>query len=163
MDQTATNTEIGRVEEPGAIAGLTDRQARFVEGILSGMDDCDALEAAGYSPASGIGSVAASEPVQNALKSARQTKIRGSLAAKALKRIEALITDDRTPAATALAASKWVLENAGHNSQAEDGQHRPVAEMSEPELEAFIRRAQSVIDQGGERPVIVITPNSGAE
>jgi hypothetical protein len=84
------------------------------------------------------------------------------MALAALEAINDLVTDGRTPAATRLAASKWVLEQAGHKGQDDDGKDVPLHEMTAAQLERFMAKAQAVVDGGGEPPIITVAPDNGA-
>lgn len=141
---------------------LTNQQQSFVTLLLNGHTPEEAGAEAGYSTAATIRSALASVGVQSALLAARRAEIGGDLAQLAKERIRKLITNDNTPAATAYAASKWVLEQAGHVTKGDDGQDKPLNEMTPTELERFLTRAQAVIDAGGEPPVISVKPDSGA-
>lgn len=112
----------------------------------------------GYEDAQKIGRATRSEPVQAELLARRSAKLRTTLAAKALQTIENLLESEKTPAATRFSAAKWVLEQAGHGDHQDGGKDKPLHEMSEAELVAFMDRAQKVIDAGGDAPVIKVAP-----
>lgn len=152
------------VEAKGSVK-LTDRQNRLVEAVAIGLDNESAFlteqelaDKAGYGNALELHAALRSEAVQAELKAIRASRIKATLAQKALKAMENLITSDKTPAATRYTAAKWVLEQAGHKDAQADLQDKPLNEMSEAELGAFIARSQKVIDDGGDRPTITIKP-----
>ena len=142
---------------------LDDRQKRLVEALLIGKTDQVAWEEAGYRDRHAFANALRSLGVQAALLEARRALIGGSMAAKAMACIEGLITNEKTPSATRFAAAKWVMEQAGHTTSLDDGKDKPLHEMTEAELAAFMQRAQAVVDAGGGHPVIAITPDNGAE
>lgn len=144
----------------GSGEGLTEQQERLVEALSAEGPLPDAMilcNIAGYDTSSHLGAVTRSEAVQRALHTRRVARIKGQVAAKALKAIETLIESDTTPAATRLAASKWVLEQAGHTDAQEDGKSKAPAEMSVAELEAFIKKLE-----GEMKPAKVVAPDNGA-
>jgi hypothetical protein len=152
------------LSEPAAQPGkaLTDRQKRLVDAILAGKSDQEAWEAADYGNSVSFRNAMRSGAVQAALLEGRRAFVGGSLATKALAAIETLVTSDKTPAATRLAASKWVLEQTGFTAKGDEGQDKPLHEMTESELARFMQRAQAVVDGGGEPPIISVTPDNGA-
>ena len=143
-------------------AKLTDQQRKLVDALQRGASQDEAAAVAGYDNSVSFGNAMRSPIVQGALLESRKALIGGALATKALKAIEGLVTDERTPAATRLAASKWVLEQAGHGGSSASEDDKPLHEMTEQELARFMARAQAVVDSGGEPPLIAIKPDNGA-
>lgn len=144
--------------------GLTAEQAALIE-ALSGDGvpaDQELMQTAGYDNAQKLGSALASPAVVAELKTRRKSRIGTTLAAKALRAMEQLIESDKTPAATRFSAARWMLEQAGHGSQVDDGRDKPLHEMSEAELLAFMEKAQRVVEAGGSPPIITVTPGDGA-
>ena len=144
--------------------GLTDRQNRLVEDLSIALDDQDGLltdrelaEIAGYSSPADFASAVRSETVQAELKARRAAKIRGTLAQKALKTMESLL-GDKNPGSVRFGAAKWLLEQAGHTDAQAEAKDKPLHEMSEAELLAFMARAEKVVQGGGSAPVITVTP-----
>lgn len=141
-----------------AQSGFTDAQSDLIEALEShGL-----AEHAGYEDCLKNRQIGRSEAVQVELLSVRRSRLRGDLASKALTAMEKLVTDDKTPAATRFSAAKWILEQAGHTDQADDGRDKPLAEMTEAELRAFLIKAEATVAAGGSAPIITITPNDGA-
>lgn len=143
--------------------GLTDEQRELIEALAS-PDEATGTElarAAGYDQPGKIDRAGRSPLVQAELKLVRSATIRTTLAAKAMRTMEALLADN-VPAATRLGAAKWVLEQAGHGSQVDDGKDKPLHEMTEAELLAFMHKAQRVVDDGGSPPIIAVKPDNGA-
>lgn len=142
---------------------LTDTQEKLIEAICSGVDSADIPDVvAGYGNAANRAKAMRSEAVQAELKARRAAQIKGTLAHKALKAMEYLVTNEKTPAATRFSAAKWVLEQAGHITGQDDQADKPLAEMSEAELAAFMRKAERTIAEGGKAPLIRVTPDDGA-
>lgn len=139
--------------------GLNERQRLYVDAIVSGLSDSEALKVAGYPSAARSDHVRASPAVQAAIRAGHRGYIAGELSTKARKTMEGLLADT-VPAATRFAAAKWVLEQ-GEGQDDDDA--TPLHQMTAPQLEAFMARAQAVIDGGGEHPVIDVTPDNGAQ
>lgn len=151
-------------EQAGKGAGLTDRQTRLVDSIAIAFDDHAAMPTgtelallAGYGDAAGLGAAIRSEAVQIELKARRSAKIRATLAQKALATMEGLL-DAKVPASVRFGAAKWLLEQAGHTNTQDDAKDKPLNEMSEAELLAFMAKAEQVVSAGGSAPIITVTP-----
>lgn len=143
------------VSEPG---GLSDMQERLVTAILGGASNAEAFERAGYSDTTKTRVILRSPAVQNALRIGRAAIIQGELSNDALKAMRELL-ESKTPAATRFATAKWVLE---HGQAEGDDDGTPLHEMTPAQLQRFMARAQAVIDEGGEPPIINVTPSDGA-
>lgn len=141
---------------------LTEQQAIFVEAIIDGAEIEAAGVLAGYRSNTATRSALGSVGVQAALLAHRRAELSGPMAQEAKAAIRELITDRRTPAATRFSASKWVLEQAGHKGEGDDGKDVPLHEMTSAQLERFMAKAQAVVDGGGEPPVITVAPDNGA-
>lgn len=115
-------------------------------------------EGAGHVNAGSLAKAERSEAVQAAAKARRAARIKVSLAQKALVAIEDLVTSPKTPAATRFSAAKWILEQAGHREGQDGTGDKPIAEMTEGELLAFVQRTERAIAEGGKPPVIKVTP-----
>lgn len=128
--------------------GLTEKQRAFVDAILGGASNREAVAIAGYGEGTDPAQVLASVGVQRALEAGCKAVIRGELRPLALKALRELLVDG--PAATRYQAARLVLE------QAEDvhGDEKPLSEMTISELEAVIERK--------ERQLKVVTPDNGA-
>ena len=137
--------------------GMTDIQARLVDAISSGLPEKEAQDVAGYVDAGNLAQAIRSEAVQIELKARRSAKIRATLAQKALATMEGLL-DDKNPASVRFGAAKWLLEQAGHTNTQDDAKDKPLNEMSEAELLAFMAKAQDVVSAGGSAPIIKVTP-----
>jgi hypothetical protein len=141
---------------------LTEMQAEFVQAILAGNPIPVAAKLAGYAEERGGHQAISSPAVQAALQQGRENRLKHVLSAKAMATMDGLL-DDKTPAATRFAAAKWVLESAGHGSKdADEGKDKPIHEMTEAELMRFMARAQAVVEEGRDAPIIVVTPDNGA-
>lgn len=143
------------------VVGISPNEAQeaLIDAISSGCDEADLPDVVklGYGSAQKLGRAVASEPVQAALKTRRVARIKGSLAQKALQTMESLLADG-TPAATRFGAAKWILEQAGHTAEAGEGKDKPLAEMSEAELLAFMAKMEKIVAEGGNAPLIKVTP-----
>lgn len=144
--------------------GLTEAQEALVDTISSDRWDEVAQDVGddGYEKEKRAVGVLRSERVQTELRSRRTARIGGPLAQKALKAMEMLLDAPETPASVRFSTAKWMLEQAGHTEGQADGADKPLHEMSEKELHAFMERAQRVVDGGGSRPIIKVTPDNGA-
>lgn len=144
--------------------GLTEAQEALVDTISSDGWTGGALDVdvPGYENAKSAATGLRSEKVQAELLSRRTARIGGPLAQKALKYAEEVLGDEKAPHATRWSVAKWMLEQAGHTEGQADGADKPLHEMSEKELHAFMERAQRVVDGGGSRPIIKVTPENGA-
>ena len=141
---------------------MNDRQKRLVEAVRSGLSIDEAGEVAGYEDPGNLALATRSPLVQAELKAIRQTQIKAKLAQKAMKAIENLIDSEGTPAATRFSAAKWVLEQAGHTNSQAEVDDKPLHEMTEKELLAFMAKAERAIKEGGSAPIINVTPDNGA-
>lgn len=137
--------------------GLSERQLAYVKAILAGKSEEQALKVAGYTDGNISGGPGRSLAVRGALAAGRTALIRGELSSHALKAMRELLRPS-TAAATRFAAAKWILEH-GEDAAADE---KPVHLMSESELIGFMQRAQAVLDEGGQPPVIDVTPTNGA-
>lgn len=148
-------TVLARIEEGQQ---LNEMQRAFVDCLLTGGSNSDAMAAAGYADSLHWSQILRSEAVQAALKAGRKAIIRGELGTDALKAMRDLLKPE-TPAATRFNAAKWVLE---HDADAADGE-KPLAEMTPSELEAFIQRASASINEAKDARMIDVTPDNGAQ
>ena len=152
----------GTAIEAAKADGLTDREKRLVDELTIGESDQGAFEAAGYISAIEQANAERSIAVQAAALVQRKSRIRVRLAGKAIRAMETMLDSEKTPAATRFAIAKWTLEQAGHAPQDESDRDKPLHEMTEAELLAFLERAQKVVDQGGSGPIIDVAPHNGA-
>lgn len=153
---------MNRIDLPHVAGRRNERQDYAVELILGGTAVEDALETAGYASGYSASHFMASPAVQAALKVGRSDTITGMLATRAMLVMEALL-DSKSDAAR-FTAAKWLLEAAGHGQKGDgDGRSKALHEMTEDELRGFMAKAQQVVDQGGNGPIITITPHNGAE
>jgi len=153
---------MGEIVATDGAEGRDVQQSRLIDALMDGKSDQEAAQIAGYGSAVGMVNASASETVQKSLLSRRTARIRGSLASKALKAIEELIEAPQTPAATRFAASRWILEQAGHSDTQDDGRDKPLHEMTEAELLAFMAKAQGVVDRGEPGVTITVVPDNRA-
>ena len=139
---------------------LTEAQERLIDAISGISETGEPLDmvAAGYDTAQKLGNATRSGAVQAELKTRRVARIKTTLAAKALKAMETLLESEKTPSATKFSVARWVLEQAGHTESQADAKDKPLHEMTESELLAFMAKAQKVVDQGGDAPIIAVTP-----
>lgn len=142
----------------GLTESLNPMQERFVREVLAGKTEKVAHRLAGYAPGVPPWHILRSQAVQAALKAGRAAIIQGDLTNSAMKAIKELL-GPKTPAATRLATAKWIVERG--EGQADDDSI-PLHQMTPDQLTRFMARAQKVIDEGGERPIIDVTPENGA-
>lgn len=138
---------------------MTDKQARFVEAYIRTGSVIEAGRIAGYAHDSGSYGAIRSSTIQNALHAYRVRTIKGEGATIGMKCMLRLAgAESEAPAAVQFQAAKWLLEAAGHGASADDdGEAKPLAEMTEQELERVIGKMQEQIEKGGELPVIRVT------
>jgi hypothetical protein len=142
---------------------LDEREKRLLEAILQGESIPDASLTAGYTQRT-TGYVVLRRPrVQRALHEYRQRVINTEGATLALRTMIELM-GPKVPAGTRFNAAKTILALAGHRVGDDDeGREKDLHEMDEDELRQFIARAQKVIDEGGEPPVIHLIEASDAQ
>jgi phage terminase small subunit len=138
---------------------LTESQAAFAKHyVANGGSATDAAKAAGYSEknAAQLGWQQLQKPNVLAAIRAEQQRALGSLATKALRVLESILTDKDAPAGVRVDAAKTILDRAGLGAQrsaAVDAPplDRPMSEWSLDQLAEFIARAKpvagNVIDQ----------------
>lgn len=127
--------------------GLTDKQAQFVEQLVSkAMNPTAAARAAGFeTPAQAAYRLLRLPHVASAVRDARARLIDGDLANVALDTLRVVMTDSDAPAAARVSAARTVLEMSGELKK--DGSDASVEkrlhEMSADELAAVIDRWES--------------------
>jgi phage terminase small subunit len=143
-------TELAKIEgAEGIAAGLSDKQARFVEALIGGASEEEAKVQAGYAETTPIVSILRGKLVENAISAFCDGALKGALRLKALKTLEELLGCGS--AQVRLGAVKLVLEQA---DEADQGEEKPQEEMTIEELEALIRRKEAQLKQ--------VTPSNGA-
>jgi len=142
---------------------LTDKQIALVEGVLKGTDLVAVATSAGYAASSEFYRDLGSQTVQKAIADRLQNSIASEGASIGYATMIEL-TNARNPASTRFQAAKWLLDAAGHGLTADNGPRgeKPVHEMTNAELEAFLARTEAVIAAGGSAPIITVKPDSGA-
>lgn len=127
---------------------LTDQQTSFVEQLVSnGCTQTEAARRAGYAdPGMEAWRLMRKPHVIAAVREHRERLISGSLANVAAETFREVMENKAYPAAARVAAARAVWEAAGHFSGADKnkGQDRPLNEMTEDELRAFIAKADAV-------------------
>lgn len=101
------------------MAGLTSKQRAFAKGVANGLPPASAARAAGYAEKSPHAlQVQASRltkhPEVQAAAHAEREKLISQTAHRALACLAAIIDNEAAQPAARVAASKWVLEAAGH-------------------------------------------------
>lgn len=132
------------------MAKLTSKQKAFAAAKAEGMTASAAARVAGYAETNKHAlRVQASRnnylpEVQAEMRSIREKKI-SDLATVALSTLASIMQDEAAPAPARVAASKWVLEAAGHGLEAQkllhrigEGDERAVSQLSAADLEALV-------------------------
>ena len=132
---------------------LTEPQMVFVEQLVStGCTQTEAARRAGYADASQEAWRLMRKPhVLAAVREHRERLISGSLSNIAAETLREVMENKAYPASARVAAARAVWEAAGHFAGAgkDQGTEKPLNEMTEDELRAFIARADQVIANGG--------------
>ena len=135
------------------MSDLTASQIIFVEELVSnGRTATEAARRAGYADASQEAWRLMRKPhVLAAIREHRERLISGSLSNIAAETLREVMENKTYPASARVAAARAVWEAAGHftGPGKELGTGKPLNEMSEDELRAFIARADQVIANGG--------------
>jgi hypothetical protein len=153
------------------VASLTEQQQKFVTHYTSDPgaigNASEAARRAGYSDKSSreIGrQLLDKRHVQTAVREANQQQISGQLATKAVALLEKVIDDEAVPIKVRVDAAKTVLDRAGFGaSQTPTGpswRDKHPSEMSDEELDNFLREAQAAMARGNREPapLIDVTP-----
>jgi hypothetical protein len=134
---------------------LTEKQEKFVEGIVKGLGQMDAARVAGYSDGSREGWRLMRVPaVALAIKERQTAQIMGDLSGVAMSTLRAVMVDETAPAAARVSAAKWTLEAAGHGLAAALGSARlgldvsdkPLSALSLSELEDMAQSAAASVE-----------------
>ena len=138
---------------------LTDQQRQFVVAFTSDPgaigNASEAARRAGYSEKSAreLGRQLLDKPhVLEAIHDANRRQISGVMATKATALLERVVDDEAQPMKLRVDAAKTILDRAGYvppkaAEHETPGDRKPVAEMTEAELEAFIRRGEEAMQQ----------------
>lgn len=137
---------------------LTEKQAAFVRFAAEGVPQGKAAELAGYSSPDTDGCRLARLPhVIDAIREHRSRVIVVEIGALALAKLRKLLTDDSVPAGVAFSATKLGLALAGHGEIVNKDSHlepkKPLSEMTQAELAAYIADARAVV-QAADRLVV---------
>jgi len=132
------------------MAGLNHRQRKFAKLSAEGLPPVAAARAAGY-VTSTPGSLAvqahrlAHNPEVIAAAHQEREKLISQTAHRALACLASIIDNEQAQPAARVAASKWVLEAAGHGLEAQkllhrigEGDDRAVSQLSAADLEALV-------------------------
>lgn len=144
---------MGELTKLAEAQSLTDQQLRFVQAVLNGKTNAEALREAGYSQSLLPAHVLRSAAVQAAIKAGCDARLTGDLYLKAINALDALL--ESGPAATRFAAAKLVIEQ---RKAAEEDGAKPLSGMTEDELQGVIDRAKERLSAG----MIDVTPGNGA-
>ena len=131
---------------------LTEKQAAFVEGFVSGgLSASEAAKRAGFVGENEGWRLVRIPAVQAAIGSARSALISGDGARLAWRTMARLMEDGSgSPPAVQFQAARWVLEASGQGLAARIAERgvepeRALAEMSLGELEGFIARGRAAL------------------
>jgi len=137
----------------GKVGTLTDRQEGIVEALLQGKSIPEAGRIAGYAHASGAYQAVSSNAVQNALLERRRRILRLEGAGLAVKTMIELMGEDK-PASVRFQAARWVAGLAGLDAQEDAIADKPIAEMTEDELERFVAKVEERAARTGASPTV---------
>lgn len=135
---------------------LTEQQAKFVELIVAGEQPSVAKIQAGYSDKTPTVSILRGQLVQNAIRLGVEAELNGPMRVLAMRKLHKLLTDEKTPAATALNAAKLVIERGDDAASKQD--EKPLTMMNEDELTSLIHRLEEARQAG----LVNVTPQTGA-
>lgn len=133
----------------------TEKQAKFVEALLQGHSIPEAGRIAGYSHDSGAYQAVSSGTVQKLLREYRQRVVNTTGASRALNVMMDLL-DEKTPATVRFNAARWILVAAGIGS--DDEADKPLAELTEAELERLVDKLEARAKAGEPAPLISVRP-----
>src|SRR4051812_19318204 len=122
---------------------LTAQQQKFVDHLVStGCTPTEAARVAGYEhPTQESYRLIRKPHVNLAIRELRERVISSDLANVATATLRAVMLDEEAPASARVSAARTAYEAAGHlgkNAGAGEGRDKPLSEMSEAELVAFI-------------------------
>ena len=149
--------------KPGRqVETLTAKQAAFVENLLEHGEIDRAAEEAGYLSTDRGRQVAASKSVVAAIRAGVENTLQTEGISKA-KRTMIDLLDAKFSGAVRLGAAKWLLEADGFGAKAARDDDKPLAEMTEAELVAFIAKLDAAQAKGAKPPTIrvidAVTPD----
>lgn len=133
-----------------AMEALNDQQRKFVDAIVSGASNEEAVKLAGYADTTYPAHVLRGTAVQAAISAWCDAQLNGELKQLAVVALKDLLKE-KTPAATRFAAAKLVLIETKPDERKGD---KPLTEMSIDELEELIRRQEASLKD--------VTPSNGA-
>ena len=132
-----------------ALAGLDERQRRFVREIVSGRSIIDSARAAGYGESVAY-RVRRQPAVAAAIEAELYFRLRTEAAPLALDTVIDLVKN-ATSERVKLDASRVILDRAGFvpptKTASDDGQQKQLADMSQEELKAAMDKTEAEIDQ----------------
>lgn len=127
-------------------AGLTEKQAAYVEYVAKGLAPTDAARAAGFQfPAQEGARLARSPHVVAALQRATARIFREELVPKAIGRLRSLLEDKATPAPALIKAIDTTLKRGGVVAEDASGRSKPLSEKGIDELEDLVSRLQTAL------------------
>lgn len=132
-----------------AKVGLTEKQAAFVQHLITGAPQKEAAELAGYAHASvNASNLMKSPQVQRALHEAVQDSLRADAHVN-LKVLKKIRDDEAAPARVRADIGIKLLALAGHvqPTKRDDRPEKPLSEMTQAELLEHIERNQAAIDK----------------
>jgi hypothetical protein len=145
-----------------SVTNLTDKQALFVQHYVENGEVGKSALAAGYLHEESGWAALRSPAVQRAVADYRARMIGTEGASTAYRTLMALMKPEQPPMVR-LGAAKAMMSAAGiATAPAEKPHEKPLNEMTESELRAFMARMDKAIAEGGEAPVIVVVPDDNA-
>jgi len=148
------------------LAGLTDKQARFIQSYLTTGDVGTATQAAGYNHREQGYAALKSETIQKVLHDARTRMIGTEGATMALITLMDLLKPEQS-GPVRLGAAKCIMTMAGHMDGAGGAKDRPIDQMSAAELQAMLGKIDgALVDLSNEArpvPTVVDAPSRGMD
>jgi hypothetical protein len=151
------------VQRRANVAGLTDRQAKLVQGLIQGMSIPEASIHAGYSHETAGYQALDSSAVQRALHDYRVRVIQTEGATLGMRTLIDLCASS-VPAGTRYKAAVKLLELAGHVTEAAgDTDDTPLHEMTPAQLREVVAKMQKIVAEGGDLPVVRLVGADSAQ
>ncbi len=159
--QVMLRDDKGRIVEA---VGLTAKQAEFVRRVVRhGENPTQAARSAGYNdPKSRSWEVSHNPRVIAAIRAETERCLYGELAPLALNTWRNILRDPDAPVRVRADVAKAVMDRSGHGptkpQDIDNNEKKDITDMSQAELEAFIRRGSAALEQAS-KPMVNITPN----
>jgi hypothetical protein len=141
----------------------TDLQNKFVHHVVhDGVTGTEACRRAGYSPASArqaASTLLATPHIQAAIRDEPYKYLNGTLASKAIKTLEAIMSDANAPAGARVDCAKTLLDRSGliaPKTVMSPFSDIPVHEMTAPQLQVFIAKTEAYLEKVASEKLAVV-------